>query len=347
MASMLEHWRRFPWGKLFGPLLLIVLLWQVDFGALARTMGQADWRFVIGAIALNVPMVLCKSLRWQALMRPQSIHYSTLNAYLAYFGSLFIGLLTPGRLGEFVKALHVSRDCNIPLARALSSVLVDRLYDLSMLLLVGSAALLTLIHSGTELLTLAVALVVLAIPLVLFLHSATFAFFQRIGCRFGRLGQRLFGPDGWLTELRAGMRQLSPRSALLAAGLTVLAYGIFFGQCYLLALALALPLSYLQVSYAVAIGSLVTLLPISISGLGTREAAIIAYLGTADIASEQALGFSLLVFAAFYVAGGLFGAVAWLIKPAPLAALRTRRQRATTQPDDAPGSEPLAEEPRL
>jgi hypothetical protein len=107
----------------------------------------------------------------------------------------------------------------------------------------------------------------------------------------------------------------------------VLAYGIFFGQCYLLALALGLPLSYLQVSYTVAIGSLVTLLPISISGLGTREAAIIAYLATAGITGEQALGFSLLVFAAFYVAGGLFGAVAWLIKPAPLAALRMARQK--------------------
>jgi hypothetical protein len=141
------------------------------------------------------------------------------------------------------------------------------------------------------------------------------------------MGQRLFATDGWLAELRAGMRLLSLPGALLAAALTVLAYGIFFGQCYMLALALDMPLSYTQVSYAVAIGSLVTLLPISISGLGTREAAIIAYLGTAGISDEQALGFSLLVFATFYLAGGMLGAVAWWLKPAPLSGLRAAQQQ--------------------
>jgi uncharacterized membrane protein YbhN (UPF0104 family) len=99
----------------------------------------------------------------------------------------------------------------------------------------------------------------------------------------------------------------------------------------MLALALDMSLSYIQVSYAVAIGSLVTLLPISISGLGTREAAIIAYLGTAGVSDEQALGFSLLVFATFYVGGGILGAVAWWFKPAPLTMLRAARQEQPHQ----------------
>jgi hypothetical protein len=320
------RWLR-AWGlRLIGLVLLVFLLLQVDLAQLGALLQATNPLLVLLAVGTILPMIATKTVRWRVILQAQVIAFPVAPALLAYFGSMFIGLLTPGRLGEFVKALHVSRDCQVPLARAVSSVLVDRLYDLALLLLVGSAALLTLVHRGTELLTLAAALAVFAVPLVLFLHSASFGLAQRIGCRFGRVGQRLFGADGWLTELRAGMRQLSPRSALLAAVLTVLAYGIFFGQCYLLALALGLPLSYLQVSYTVAIGSLVTLLPISISGLGTREAAIIAYMGTAGIASEPALGFSLLLFATFYVAGGVFGAVAWWIKPAPLAALRAARQ---------------------
>ena len=66
---------------------------------------------------------------------------------------------------------------------------------------------------------------------------------------------------------------------------------------------------FVTTSYAVALGSLITLLPISISGLGTREAVMIAYLGTAGISSEAALGFSLLVFFTFYICGGLIGLV--------------------------------------
>ena len=44
-------------------------------------------------------------------------------------------------------------------------------------------------------------------------------------------------------------------------------------------MALDLSVSFAQSSYAVALGSLVTFLPVSIAGLGTRGAAIVAYLG--------------------------------------------------------------------
>jgi hypothetical protein len=46
-------------------------------------------------------------------------------------------------------------------------------------------------------------------------------------------------------------------------------------------------------------------------------------MGTFGIAPAQALGFSLLVFVTFYLGGGLIGAVAWWLKPVPLATLRT------------------------
>lgn len=316
-ASALQWFR--VWGLRFiGLALLFILIIQADIGRLFDSLQSANLTLVGVAIGTILPMIYTKAVRWLYILESQSIQYNLRSAFLSYLGSMYIGLLTPGRLGEFVKALHVSRDCNISSARAFSSVLIDRFYDLSMLILIGSAALLVLMHSGTELLTLVAALVLLIIPVVLFLNTATFTAIQRLGSQFGHLGQRIFAADGWLAEMRVGMCQLSPLSALLAMGLTVLAYGIFFAQCYLLALALDISLSYIQVSYAVAIGSLVTLLPISVSGLGTREVAMIAYLSTVGVTPEQALGFSLLVFATFYLAGGLLGAVAWWIKPVPL-----------------------------
>lgn len=322
MLSSVTHWLR-RWGlRLVGLALLVVLLIQVDLARLVQVLQSTNLLLVALAVGTILPMIGTKTVRWLRILHSQETRYTFAPAFLAYLGSMFVGLLTPGRLGEFVKALHVSRDCGVPLARAFSSVLVDRLYDLYLLLIVGSAALLTLVHSGTEVLTLVVSVGALTVPLALFLSDPAFAFAQSLGNRFGRVGQRVFAADGWLVEMRDGMKQLSLRSMLLAAGLTVLAYGIFFGQCYLLALALEMPLSYVEVSYAVAIGSLVTLLPISISGLGTREASIIAYLGTAGVPAEAALGFSLLVFTTFYLSGGLMGAVAWWVQPAPLDRVR-------------------------
>ena len=309
------------WLRLLGLALLAFLLWRVDTRQLGNVLYQVAPTLLVVAVLLNVPQISLKVFRWRWLLRSQQIQYGLWPASLSYFGSIFVGLLTPGRLGEFVKALHVSQDCGMSTARAFSTVLADRLFDLYALLLVGGAALLTLtadpdVNGALGLIGFTV---LLTLPLVMLLNARAFGWLQAFGLRFGSWGQKLFAPQGWLMQLRKGLRELTLPWLARAAGLTILAYGIFFSQCYLLAMALGLSVGYAQVSYAVALGSLVTLLPVSISGLGTREAAIIAYLGTAGVPVEAALGFSLLVFVTFYVAGGLMGAVAWVMKPVPLS----------------------------
>jgi uncharacterized protein (TIRG00374 family) len=305
--------------RLVGVGLLILLLWQLDMTTTIVALRGANPYLVAVAVLLNLPMVLCKSIRWQALLASQQIGYGIRSAYLAYFGSIYIGFLTPGRLGEFVKINHLRHDCQVSTGQALSSVLADRLFDLSTLLIVGGMALLTLGSARTELAALAGMLLVLVLPLLLFLNDQTFERIKRLGSNSNLLSQRVFADQGLLMELRRGLLQLNLLWLVAAIGLTILAYAIFFGQCYLLALALNMSVSFLTASYAVALGNLITLLPISIAGVGTRDAVIIAYLAPANISAPIALSFSLLVFLTFYLGGGLIGAVAWWLKPAPLA----------------------------
>ena len=307
--------------RLLGLVLLGILLARLDIAQVRAILRQADGRLVALSVLAVIPLIFVKTIRWRGILRAQMIDYSLYPAFLSYFGSLFIGFLTPGRLGEFVKALHVSRDRNVPLALSFTSVLADRLFDLYALLLVGLAALFTLTAGPARFITL-LGLLGLTLSLVVLLNNTLFGWLQQLGLRLGQVGQKLFGPENWLLQIRAGLRQLRGHRLWLAIGLTIVAYLIFFGQCYLLALALDLPIDFLTVSYAIALGSLVTLLPLSISGLGTREATIMAYLSTLGISAEAGLSFSLLVFATFYLGGGLMGAVAWWLKPAPLAGLQ-------------------------
>lgn len=310
--------RRTPWLRLAGLALLALLLWWLDLAQIGLVLSRADQSLIALAAAANLLMILLKTLRWQIILRPQQIHYPLRPAYLAYWSSIFVGFFTPGRVGEFVKARHVSQDCDISLGRAFSSVLTDRLFDLFALLLAGSAALLTLGGGERQLLVLLGSTLLVLAPFGLFLEDH---FFKKCQAWVGQLETRLPGQSrllsegSWLVELRQGFRQLTWPWLLAATLLTGLAYALFFGQCYLLALALHLPVGFTPVLYSVALGSLVTLLPISISGLGTREAAIIAYLSTVGVPAEAALSFSLLVFLTFYVAAGLIGAVAWWVKP--------------------------------
>lgn len=301
-----------------GLVVLAILLWQADLSHLVGQIQGAKWIIVAIAFLLNCPHILMKSQRWLLLLSAEGIRYRWWKAYLAYYGSIFIGLLTPGRLGEFIKALHVSKDCNVSTRRAFTSVLVDRLFDLYSLALVGGLALVALgMGSATVLTATLLATVgVLLIPAALLWNRTTFRYLQSAGMRLGKVGRGLLGDDGWVTEIHDGLRQLTLPYLLVCALFTGIAYAIFYGQTYLLGLSLGLDAPFLTISFAVALGSLVTLVPISISGLGTREAAVVAYLGANGVPAQAALGFSLLVFAVFYVGGAVIGSVAWFIKPA-------------------------------
>lgn len=309
---------RAGWLRIAGLILLGLLFWKLDTSEVFSAIKRIAPSFLILAILLNIPQIFIKALRWRFLMLAQGIQYSTKNSALSYFGSIFIGLLTPGRLGEFVKTIHVSHDCGIPAPRAFPSVLVDRLFDLYALLLFGSTALLAGSQQKSKALLFAESALLLILPLIAILHQATFERIQSWGMRVGKFGKKFFGEGSWLQELRDFLITLRWNHILLAAVLTTIAYAIFFGQCYLLAIGLGMNIDFLKVCFAVSLGSLVTLIPISISGLGTREAVMITYLGRAGISPELSLGFSLLVFVTFYVAGGLIGAIAWFIKPVPL-----------------------------
>ena len=323
-----SHWKITSPGtsyylRFLGLGLLVFLLWGLDLGLAGQLLLESRSSLIFLALLLNFPLVFLRAFRWRQLLIPAQVRYPISRAMLSYMSSIFAGFLTPGRLGEIVKALHVSKDCSITIGCALPSILADRLFDMYGLFIVAGVALFSLEKSDQISIVGIVTIgLVFTVPLMIFLHERTFGSIRQIGLSRGLLGQRLFAPRSWLMEIRSGLKELTSSCLGFATFLTVSAYGVFFGQCYLLAVALGLDASFLQVSYAAALGSLVTLLPVSILGLGTREATIVAYLGTVGIPAEAALAFSFLVFFTFYITGGLMGAVAWWIKPVSLEALR-------------------------
>lgn len=303
--------------RALGLIILGVILWRVGVGDVLRLLSDVNKGLFLAAVALNFPMVGLKAYRWQKLLADQGITYGLWPSFLAYYGSIFIGLLTPGRLGEFIKAAYVARDNDVPWPRAFSTVLADRLFDLFMLLIAGAVGV-AVLAEGYSLVIVAMVSVLFITPLVMLLREESFGLICRIAARVNsRLG-RWFEPAGWVSEIRNSLNDLTMSTLLRSTLFTVGAYALFFTQSYLVARSLEIDISYLTVVFTIALGSLVTLVPISISGLGTREAVAIAYLSASGVTTEVAVSFSLLIFVVFHIFGGLFGMTAWLLKPAPL-----------------------------
>jgi uncharacterized membrane protein YbhN (UPF0104 family) len=88
---------------------------------------------------------------------------------------------------------------------------------------------------------------------------------------------------------------------------TFIAYAAFFASCYCMSLSLEIPLSYSKIAFFVACANILSFLPISFAGIGTREAILVYFFSLENLSSESALAFSTLVFSFTYLLFGLIG----------------------------------------
>ncbi len=302
--------------RLIGLIILAFILSRLDLHATAEALTRTRWDYLLLALAANPLLFGLKSWRWRELLKMQGIEYGRWDAFLAFLSGLFMGLVTPGRVGEMGKALYLKQDRGLPFSEGMANVLVDRLFDLYTILILGTGGLIWLrLLPGwmLTLLALGTAGAILMLPALLNERLAAW------GLSLVRQLPFLGRYDASLTEAAArfqrGLRPLLKPRLIVPLAFTLVAYGLFFGQGQLLAWALDLPIGigYLAVSLSVA--GVITLLPISFSGLGTRDAILIALFAPQGIAAEEAVAYSALFFLTFYLGGGLLGAAAWQIKP--------------------------------
>ena len=181
--TSLKNTIRTNWLRCLGILIFLYVLWSVGLSNLASTTQEIYWPQVILALALTVPMLFLKCLRWSFLLSEMNLKYPLKHAIPAYLGSLFIGLLTPGRLGEFIKVVHVQKDLKSSQGIAWSSVLLDRIFDLCILLLVGSLGIVSLngrIYSF-EVIIVIFLLSGLSFGMFILINSVTFNILKSIG----------------------------------------------------------------------------------------------------------------------------------------------------------------------
>ncbi|MCK5146485.1 flippase-like domain-containing protein [bacterium] len=304
--------------KFVGIAVLIFIFLSLDIKKIGGILTQVQIPLLMLAFLLDLPMLFIKSSRWNLLLRGQKIHYSLWDTFVMYMSSLYIGFITPGRLGEFVKALYVKSDNKATGSYAFSSVLVDRLFDLYLLIILGLAGVWSFgLLGGLSSSSLVLIAIVVVAPLIVLNRKITGKLIQIVYKKMLRKKmQRLL--DDTFNDFYDGLTALINWKLLISVFLTIASYALFFLQCYLILSALGVKLDYLTLTLSMAIANFISFAPISISGLGTRDATLIFLFAKFGLTSELALSYSMLVFLIFFVGGGSFGAIAWFMRPLPI-----------------------------
>jgi uncharacterized protein (TIRG00374 family) len=300
--------------KSIGILLLVVILFNVDLDEVIDHLRQCDPIPLVLAIMLIVPQVALRALRWQGLLVLQGVHCPWTRTLTFYFAAIFAGLVTPGRLGEFAKSVFLKQHGLATIGYSLPSVLADRVFDLVVLAAIALLALprFALFPQAGVLAALGLALMAIITVAGLKWMGTTDRMILIAGRLKSRVGKNW---SGSLDDFVRGARALVSARLVTAMLLTIASYGIYFTQTYLIGRAMGLPLDYTQIAMVVAAGILIGYVPITVAGLGTREAVLILLFGRLGIPTAGALSFAFL-YNLVYIAGvGIISAGFWMKLP--------------------------------
>ncbi|MDH3727992.1 MAG: flippase-like domain-containing protein, partial [Myxococcales bacterium] len=244
--------------RLTGPVLLVAVIWNLDDkAALWAAVSKASWPLLGTAVVLILPVIHLKVVRWRGFLDARGFSYPLDRTYAAVLPSLYLGMLTPGRVGDALRIQYAHREIDVPYSEGLATTLIDRFCDLYVL--AGVAALGTA-HFGSVLRNdlayatwLAVAIALLAPMLLLTKGPAEF-----LGRFLRRFTERWHTSlDGLLTALRA----LVKKRLIVAILLTVAAFAINYFQGWLVARAIGIELSYVDVASLLSATTLLGLMP--------------------------------------------------------------------------------------
>jgi glycosyltransferase 2 family protein len=324
--------RRTLFLKLAVTITLYVLIFRkAEIPALAGGLANAHLWILGGAVVLYLCGQLLSAYKWQLLLRPVglTVRYSTVSGF--YFVGMFFNLFLPTIIGgDAVKAILLARHTGSP-AGAAVSVFMER--NVGLLALITISIVAAWMAPSVEL--MGVPLTVLT-PLLLagFVGANLVLFSPRVYHLADVVLSRttLVRVRSAVGALYASLQPFSTAIPVMVASfaLSLVFQFIVILMVFLNSLALgqAFPLAVMAVF--VPLISVASMLPISVNGLGVREALYVMLFGRLGAPIEAALALALLHLAVT-LATSLPGGLVYLLQrsgrkaaPLPAAAERSR-----------------------
>ncbi len=255
--------------------------------------------FLFALILLPLSPII-SIFKWRALVRAQHINVPFKMLAGAFLKGLFLGTVTPGKLGEFWRAKYLTELTPVSGGRAFYTALMDRLAVLVVIIPVALLGVLNLLLFGRIKMEIGWLILVLFLALV---SGAIYFLIQRKEAQ--KVTKVLLGfflpssvrekADLFFRDFFKAMKEMNPALFAKVLGWAV-AYCLAMASIYyLLAVSLGVKIGFFNLFLIIALSWIVLLLPVTVLGLGTREATYIFFFSIFNIPGSLAVAFSLLI----------------------------------------------------
>lgn len=315
-------------GLLLGFLVLVILVLVGDLKQVGQVVRQFDWRIFPLALLFTLFNYTLRFFKWHFYLRQIGVTTIAMRESLRLFVAGFPLAMTPGKVGEVLKAVWIKQRSGLPVGRGLSVVVAERISDgLAVLALSTLGVIAYPQYWPAFLFVLIVLVAVLVLSQIRPLALALLNFAERLPL----VGKWVPG----LREFYEGAFALfRPKATFMAVGLGFVSWlgeGIGF---YLILTGLGLPagkellgIAVFVLAFSTIVGA-VTALP---GGLGAAEVSIAGMLALLlNIDSSVASAATLLIRLATLWFGVALGLAAWLFS-ADLLGLQIKDNNASLE----------------
>jgi hypothetical protein len=135
MASARRNRLHLVIGLVISAAAIYLSLRQIDFKTLRTALSSADYFYILPAMIGQVGCFFLKGTAWRYLLMPAKKTISSLSTTAVLIIGLMVNDLFPAKMGELARAYGMGEKENLSKTLCLSTILVEHLLDISILLL--------------------------------------------------------------------------------------------------------------------------------------------------------------------------------------------------------------------
>ncbi len=296
----------------FSVAVIAMILWHpsIDVKSISAIIQRLNVEYVVPFVLLRFSTILLISFRLQCVLRKQNINHNIIGVFKLYFIGRFYSQFLPSQYGgDIVKAYIVSKN-EQKKTPAFSSILFDRILGIaSNFFLVFVVVLIfmdELSFLGSMRFFLVLVPVVFMVVLYLFNRETTVNMVCRILKRFEfrEIGKKIEKFFRTVVSFKKDKKFL-----LTVFSLSLLMQIFNYLSFYTISQMTNLTVHWRYFFIFSPIIFMLTVLPVSLNGIGIRESGNIFFFATVGVTANQAFSYSLLIFFAFVIEGCIGGII--------------------------------------
>jgi uncharacterized protein (TIRG00374 family) len=318
-------------GLIISAAAVYLCLRKIDFNALGAALRAADYLYILPAMAAQAGCFFLKGTGWRYLLLPAKKSISPLSTTAVLVIGLMVNNLLPAKAGELVRAYLIGEKEGLPKSLCLSTILVEHLLDILVLLMfllifLPLVSLPSWLRTGGIAIGFGAFVFIVALFLVMRREDKFLNWFNRAAGLFPvRIGEKIVSFAGNILQ---GLRVVNGRYLFYSFAFLGGMWSLVSLAAFLVMAAFGLSLPFQAAVMVTVFTAFGKIIPSSPGAVGTYHYLAILVLESFGIGKETALAYALVLHALSFLMEIFLGLV--LLLAGPVSLVRIARQAGET-----------------